>query len=1810
MSFKSPDIIVNGATHNNLKNISLQISPGEVTVITGLSGSGKSTLLFDVLHAEGQRRYVETFSPYVRQFLDTLPRPEVESIENARPSIAVEQKNSVRNSRSTVGTMTELCDYFKVWFSAVSSLFDPQTGQEIKPETVESQADTILKKHTSKSTIIGFQCKRPEKLAFSEFSTFLKRAGHSRILINGEYVKLSSLNKTSIENKKVFVVVDKIQNKRKNRSRLIDAISIAVEKGHGAAEVRTEDGKLVESLLIGLRSKSSGKTFASPKPNLFSFNSPHGACPQCRGFGKTISIDKNKVIPDPSLSLSNNAIRAFSGKVFKHCQEDLLSYCNEGQIDAKKPIIEFSTKEKDLLWNGDPDYQEGSSTWYGINNFFKWVEKKTYKMHIRVFLSKYRGYFECSACNGKRLGEESTLWKWNGMSLPELYSIPVNKLSSLLPQEVSGKDQKINLALEGIKQRLQYLQEVGLGYLTLDRSTKTLSGGETQRVNLTTCLGSSLTDAMFALDEPTIGLHGKDVGNLIKILRKLADAGNCVCVVEHDENVIQSADKIIEIGPKPGSKGGEVVFEGNLKNLLKSEHSLTGKWLSKKAKAELTPNSDNIRSTNNGHIKIHNASKYNLNKFCAKIPLGKMVCIAGVSGSGKSTLVNDVLYEGLSVDGSGIDGKVTTNKDFDEIILIDQNTVSKTPRSNPILYTDGWSPIKEALGRTEDCKLLGYLPGDFSFNSGNGRCDECGGLGYEVIEMQFLSDLQIPCSFCKGMRFKDDILGVKLENLSVSEILNLSVDDALAYFSNLPKTERKLKLLQSVGLGYLTLGQPLNTLSGGESQRLKLVKYLGSISKGKSPSILLIDEPTTGLHMQDVNNLIQTLRSIVDSGHSVILVEHNPQVLRNADWILEMGPGAGIDGGNVVATGNPLSLREKDTLTSRYIFSDTRSSSNSSKLYSHKSSIINKRILSIVGARENNLQNLDLKIPHGQFVVVTGPSGSGKSSLAFDVIFAEGQRRFMESMSAYARQFVEQMAKPNVDFIEGMQPTVAIEQRVTRGSKKSTVGSITEIAQYLRLLYARLGIQLSESTGKPLEQSSAQQIEQNIIKFIKKVFKTESNSSIKLLSPLVTNRKGHHKPIVNWALEKGFETVRCDGQYFDTEGFEGLDRYRLHDIEVVVGHWEKAPFIAHLKSSIDLALKTGKGRCLLVYGDKEEEKWFSISKVDPTTGDTYPDLEPALFSWNSAKGRCSYCKGYGKIYDWMKEDLPASGDWWRIENGSICPKCEGQRLGPTARNVILESRNDKKLSLPELLSLPPSKITDFLSSLKVKVTEKPILQSIIPEITDRLGFMKKVGLEYLTLDRETSSLSGGEAQRIRLASQLGSNLSGVLYVLDEPSIGLHPVDNQRLIEALRKLLNRGNSLLVVEHDLETIEQADFIIDIGPEAGSKGGEIVASGKTNHTVEEGTTAYIASNEIFKKLDLPKGIRNPDDSNWIHLEKARFRNIRSTSFAIPKARLTVCCGVSGAGKSTFVRGILFPSVKEAIAANESSVVTEKGQIKNGHTLSKAIEVDQKPIGKTSRSTPATYLGVWDKIRSLFAQTQESKALGFSSSTFSFNVKGGRCESCKGNGKVKLEMNFLPDSYVTCSSCNGKRFKDEILSLTWNEKNIAEILNLTFEEARDFFDFDHSLKETFSLMVETGLGYLKLGQASPTLSGGEAQRLKLASELSKGIDAFKYSNRPKVKPTFYVLEEPTIGLHQKDRMKLLHLLRRLVKEGNTVVVVEHDVEIIAAADYIIEMGPEGGELGGQKLFQGSVNKLLTSKRSRTSAFVKKANDPFISQS
>jgi excinuclease ABC subunit A len=1796
-----PEILLRGARHNNLKGVDLELSPGKLVVFTGLSGTGKSTLLFDVLHAEGQRKYVETFSPYVRQFLETCQRPEVDSIENIRPSISVEQKNTIRNSRSTVGTMTEICDYFKVWFPLVAKLSDPANGKPLHFETFESQAQTTLRKFSGQSLVIGFQATKPSALPPKEFLKFLTQAGHVRSLSGKTFCRIEDLIETRWREDSIFVVTDRIPAEKKNKGRLTEAIANAIRHGQGLAQARDSNGKLLKNLHEGLRSPVNGRKFCLPVPPAFSFNSPVGACPTCKGFGRVIEIDPSLVIPDDAIPLNKGAIKAFSGKVYGHCQRELETACRKKGISLEKPWARISKKNRDFIWHGDPEYKDGNKKWYGIQAFFNWLEKKTYKMHVRVYLSKYRGYFECPECKGSRLREESLCWKWNSSSLPELYALPVDELFTKISQISLSGNQKNDLPLENILSRLQYLREVGLGYLSLNRSARSLSGGETQRVNLTACLGASLTDTLFALDEPTIGLHGRDVKKLIGILKALANAGNCVCVVEHDEQVIRAADKVVELGPLPGKKGGEISFQGTVAQLLRSQKSLTGKWLAKRSETHTEGMEQSVKTSRaKSYLHLHGLSRHNVNKLTAKLPLDKFVCIAGVSGSGKSTLLHDLIYEEMSRSQNG--SKVVSDIAFSEIVMIDQSSVVRTPRSNAVLYSDAWGPVKEAFSRTDDARRRGFSSSDFSFNSGTGRCEACSGLGYEIVEMQFLSDLQIPCSECDGKRFKKEILEIKLKGLSVSQTFELTVEEALGIFHHLPKTKRKLSALESVGLGYLTLGQPLNTLSGGESQRLKLVKYMTALKKGHAPSILLVDEPTTGLHMQDVCRLLKCLREVVHSGHSLFVIEHNHQVLQGADWIVELGPGAGVKGGKIIAQGSPASFRRRSTPTSK-ILKTSLGQRALAKGAPSAPKWKGRTSLKVVGARENNLKNVSVDIPPNKFVVVTGPSGSGKSSLAFDVIFAEGQRRFMESMSSYARQFVGQLSKPDVDSVSGISPAVAIEQRVTRGTRKSTVGSVTEIAQFLRLLYARVGVQLSTVDQAPLTSNTEASIISNLRAELNRC-KPTSRKPACLLAPLVTSRKGHHKPIVNWAREKGVEHVRCNGTISVTDEFQGLDRYRLHDIEAVIERWTCLPDKKEIGESVKDALAFGKGRLLALSGDGKEH-WYSTSRVDSSTGETYPEIEPSSLSWNSPKGWCPFCRGYGKIYDKMKDHLPANGKWWLLSDGETCPECQGERLNQVSRNIVLAGPEGSRMSLPEILALTPVIAADFLKKMTVRKNQKQIVQAILPEILERMSFMEKVGLDYLSFDRETSSLSGGESQRIRLAGQLGSNLSGVLYVLDEPSIGLHPKDNQRLLESLRELKDKGNFLVVVEHDQETILQADYLIDVGPEAGENGGTVIDTGKPSKVAKNkisSTAAHLRGGFKHPINGKWRGTPGKSKGNWLYLSKVRFRNLKNLTVQIPLERLTVCCGVSGSGKSSLVRGALLDGVKNSLAAKKDCIRKSQYSLKNGNSFNRAIEVTQDPIGKTSRSTPVTYLGVWDRIRNLIASLPEAKRKGLGASDFSYNVNGGRCEICKGQGKIKIEMNFLPNSYVPCDECGGKRYREQILELTWNGKNIADILAFTFEQATAFFTFDHYLRDTFSIMVETGLGYLKLGQISPTLSGGEAQRLKLASELARGIDKGKHGHRPRTKPNLYVLEEPTIGLHPADTLKLIHMLHRIVEEGNTVVVIEHDVDVIAEGDYLIELGPGGGEKGGHLLHQGTVRKNLANKKSKTAPFLRKA--------
>lgn len=1868
-----------GARQNNLKGFDLEIPLGKYVVVTGLSGSGKSSLVFDTIHAEGQRRYVETFSAYTRQFLDLLQKPKVDRIENIRPSIAIEQTNTVKTSRSTVGTMTELTDFFKVWFSHAAQLHDPDTGEPVRDDNPGTIWKLARSEFANRSVLIGFAVKRPDNLTWTEILANLVGQGYTRIARPDQSLvridAISDPDRELADTPAVYVLQDRVKTRPADAGRFLEATETALHFGQGEMVLLDSEGRLLGRYSRGLHSPATGQRFRAATPGLFSFNSPLGACPRCRGFGRVIEIDMRLAIPEPTKSIRDGAIKAFEGQVFGESRKDLIRAAKRFKLPINVPFSDLTPEQVEFVMLGEPAYRkhkengeevpEGSGLWYGLKGFFDWVETQTYKMHYRVFLSRFRSYRTCGDCGGTRLQPESLFWKWQGHTLPELYQMPVSRLAPLMEAELPdlrGSSHQAEIALDSIVTRLRYLDQVGLGYLTLDRTSRTLSGGEVERVNLTSCLGTSLVDTLFVLDEPSVGLHSRDIDRLIEIIHGLTRHGNTVIVVEHDDAMIRAADHVIEIGPGPGRAGGNVVFQGSIARLKRCTRSITGRYLSGKEQIETPTRRRPVskRSKKQDWLRFHGVSQHNIKGLNLALPLARLVCLSGVSGSGKSTLLDNVIYQGL-IDRTG---RVTEDvaeiktisgpTEFSEIVLVDQSPISRTPRSNPALYSEAWNTIRDLFARTPEAAHLGLTASNFSFNSGSGRCEHCSGLGYEKVEMQFLSDVYIPCAICEGRRFRPEILEIKWNGYAISDVLDLTIEEAVGVFADQARIRRRLTAMDAVGLGYLTLGQPLNTLSGGESQRLKLVRYFSDLSRDgdASPALLLLDEPTTGLHRHDVRRLIEVLQKLVDQGHSVIVIEHNVDVLKAADWLIELGPEGGDGGGKIMAEGPPEFVAKAACISGPYL--KHALSPNNGQAYEPKvaEAVGNQAYqtkptrrkksgaaIEVIGAREHNLKDISVRIPHRKFSVVTGISGSGKSTLAFDIIFGEGQRRFMESMSPYARQFVEQMPRPDIDRLSGIPPTVAIEQRITRGSRKSTVATITEVAQYLRLLYARVGIQHNPATGRPVVAQTETQVLQRLRTALRsKPLQIARN--LFLCAPLIRGRKGHHQPIANWIEDHGYSRMRVDGEVILTEDFRKLDRYREHTIDVVVADLAKPRPRSKDRQSdpaaaMNEALRLGKGSCFLAGPDGHELTWFSTSRTDPETGEAFPELDPKHFSFNSPKGWCPACRGHGRILPWMlnrgDEDLPPeladlkhALDPDEIESlqESPCPECDGTRLNRISRSVRVALTDGRNLSLPEMLAQEPAALIQALGLLDLDRRSRLIVSDILPQIDERLKFMDEVGLSYLTLDRPANTLSGGEAQRIRLASQLGTNLAGVLYVLDEPSIGLHAQDNDRLIGTLLELRNKGNTLLVVEHDDAMMEQAENIIDLGPGAGIHGGSVLANGTLTQLKKNARSltgrylnAQIAHPLLGQRRALPPRDGRGRPAQWLTLNGIRFRNLQKVNLRLPTGRLIMVAGVSGAGKSTLIRDVLKPAVSLAIREKKARLSgaafrKEQGstgsdspppftELRNAQSFKSVIEVDQAPIGKTPRSTPATYLGAFDLIRKFFAELPESKMRGYKPGRFSFNTPGGRCDTCSGAGRVKLEMNFLPDTFITCEDCGGARYGSELEDITWKGKTIADVLALTFDEAAVFFDFHTLLQETMQLMVDTGLGYLTLGQSSPTLSGGEAQRLKLVTELTRGLQTYTERSRGIQPRNLYILEEPTIGLHLSDCEKLIQVLHRLVDQGHTVIVIEHHLDLLAEADYLVEVGPGGGPNGGRITFQGTVGKLATAKTSATAPYL-----------
>ena len=1911
-------IRIRGARQHNLKNLDLDIRTGEMTVVTGPSGSGKSSLVFDTLYAEGQRRYVETFSAYARQFLDRMDRPAVDRVDGVPPAIAIDQTNPVRSSRSTVGTMTEINDHLKLLYARAAQLFDRQTANAVRHDTPESIHAELLARAAAVGDprlVVTFPVELPANTSADEVAQWLSASGFTRVQAERDVASPTGPRKL------LDVVADRFRVQGTEKARAIEAIEVALKRGSGRVNVYVlkqgpqeaamqppppEGGAAwggpapapegAEPLLwrfsTGLHCPESDLRYADPQPALFSFNSAVGACETCRGFGRVIGVDWGLVIPDERKTLRNGVIKTIQTPAWKEIQADLLTYAGEAGIPRDTAWSQLTAAQRDWVIEGSPNWNGNwNKQWYGIRRFFGYLESKAYKMHIRVLLSKYRSYTPCPACGGARLKLEALLWRlgskadadaamapaarllpvgvpWPraqlealpGLSVHDLMQLPIDRLRRFfeaLSLPSTMLDDALKLLLDEIRTRLKYLCDVGIGYLTLDRQSRTLSGGEVQRINLTTALGTSLVNTMFVLDEPSIGLHPRDMNRIVEAMHRLRDAGNTLVVVEHDPAVMLAADRLIDMGPGPGERGGQIVFDGT-PDAARNADTLTGEYLGARKQVGIGQRRPVDAST--PRLIVQGAREHNLKDLTVEFPLQRLVCVTGVSGSGKSTLMQDLLYPALArhfgkpTETPGAHDALLGADWLTDAVFVDQSPIGKTARSNPASYVGAFDEIRKLFAQAPLAVQRGYGAGMFSFNAGDGRCATCGGSGFEHVEMQFLSDVYLRCPDCDGRRYRAEILDVKIDrrlpgdvlrDISVADVLELTVSEAVQLFRDDREVLRVLQPIVDVGLEYVKLGQPVPTLSGGEAQRLKLAGFLAETAQESTASrqsvarkgrLFLFDEPTTGLHFDDIAKLMRALRKLLVAGHSLIVIEHNLDVIRTADWVVDLGPEGGEAGGELVCFGTPDDVMAHATSFTGQALRDYAQALHGQHVeegmplqYAVKRRREAEASIRIVNAREHNLKSLDVSIPRGKFSVITGVSGSGKSTLAFDILFNEGQRRYLESLNAYARSIVQPAGRPEVDAVYGIPPTVAIEQRLSRGGRKSTVATTTEVWHFLRLLYVKLGVQHCIKDGTPVRPQSAESIAAQLLR-------DHKGAHVGLLAPLVVNRKGVYTDLAKWAKARGHTHLRVDGEFLPVDPWPRLDRFKEHTLELPVGDIVvSAEHEAELRDVLARTLELGKGVMHLLApldglavamaagaptAGIGQTKVFSTKRACPTCGTSYPELDPRMFSYNSKHGWCTSCVGTGlaltreqrKAYD---DSIRSDDDKGREQSfpseemdvegvvDAPCPECQGTRLNPSSRSVTFDGRAISTVAA-ESVGDAGAWIRTLQAEGALTVRETGIARDVITEIRNRLEFLGEVGLGYLTLDRAAPTLSGGEAQRIRLAAQLGSNLQGVCYVLDEPTIGLHPRDNQILLNALKSLSDKGNTLVVVEHDEDTIRRADHIIDIGPGAGKRGGTLVAEGTVADLARhpESLTGRFLAHPPLHPLQPRRAVTA--GMPMLRLHGAHLHNLQQIDVAVPIGRLVAVTGVSGSGKSTLARDVLLANVHAAVAQRATKAGRDRlaagaypawtgcVAVSGFEPVDRVLEVDQTPIGKTPRSCPATYIGFWDTIRKLFAETLEARARGYGPGRFSFNTGGaggGRCPDCEGQGLRTIEMSFLPDVKVPCDTCHGQRFNAETLAVSWRGKSIGEVLKMEVDEAVEFFSAMPNIAHPLQLLKDVGLGYLTLGQASPTLSGGEAQRIKLVSELVKVRDDITRRGQ-KPPHTLYVLDEPTVGLHMADVEKLTRVLHRLVDGGHSVIVIEHDLDVIAEADWVIDLGPEGGDAGGRIVAEGTPEQVVAS--------------------
>ena len=1939
-------IEIRGAKEHNLKNISLSIPHRTLTTLTGVSGSGKSSLAFDTIFKEGQRRYLESLSAYARQFLGVMAKADVEHIEGLSPTISIDQKSVNKNPRSTVGTVTEIYDFFRLLFARLGTPYCSKCGHKISKQSEDQIAQTVLRDFKDKRILILAPIVRDRKGEYRKEIEDVKNAGYTRIRIDNIVYKFEENQIPELkryEKHTLEIVIDRIKTEDKYLSRITDDIERAIRITKGLVafyeehEIETEDNKENETDKKTKRKKTKiskqseidkyyrlytterscancGHSIADIEPNLFSFNNPMGACSVCGGLGVEHIFTEEHIIRDENLNIYEGALSCFVddhiGFDMEYGFEELETIAKVYKINLKKAWKDLTkTEKKYLLYGTDKEIRWRKRFWYhskivmeklpGILTRLKY-DYETYKMS---YYENFMDEIECPKCKGKRINEDALAVKFDGKTIADFSSMTIEELFDYFSKLKLKPSEEIigNPIIKEIVYRLTFLVKVGLTYLTIERASPTLSGGESQRIRLASQIGSGLEGVLYVLDEPSIGLHQSDNKKLIESLKTLRDKNNTVIVVEHDKETMEESDYLVDIGLDAGVSGGNIVGIGNFEEFIKSEKSYTAKYL--RGEDDI-PIPKTRREGNGKFLKIIGASQFNLKNIDVKIPLGLFLVISGLSGSGKSTLIDNILMRALhnhfygKTNGKtfnvGKHKKIEGLENIDKVIEVDQSPIGRTPRSNPATYTKVFSPIRDLFAATKLAKMRGYDKGRFSFNVKTGRCPTCEGAGLIELEMQFLSNVLVPCEECGGKRFNAETLDIKYKDKNIYDVLELTVSEAIEFFDGITSITRILKIMEDIGLGYIKLGQPSTTLSGGEAQRIKLASELHKISTGNT--LYILDEPTTGLHFEDIKKLLNALNKLVEKGNTVIVVEHNLDVIKCADYIIDMGPLSGDKGGRIVAEGKPEDvIKVKESLTAKELKeilnpkSKTNKKENSKKIAKENKNI-EENFLTIKGANKHNLKNINLKIPKNKINVITGVSGSGKTSLAFETIFKEGQRRFVESLSTYARRFLGRFEDAKVDRIEGLSPAIAIDQKNVSRNPRSTVATVTEIYDYFRLIFARVSTpHCPHCADKDTLKAESPSI------LATEITETMENYKLIIISPIYHSSLNHRfalyvddinsyssiKNLMEKIRNAGYLRIQINSSDYviddiTEEKIEELSKEEIYSVgividRIVVGKDKRARISYAIEKAMDLS--GGIVHIKSTYGIMIRESFHTKFPACLLHGILFDfEITPRHFSFNSHWGYCPECKGLGSkpafsidlaikdktkpllngaldtmlhnmfsthgkyytdsLFNMLKrkgigkkelEEIPFNelkeetinafffgGDsavgnvieYWHLNNDitsedysewkdkslakffvdELCPECGGERLNEIVRAYTIDKKNISQVS-----AMTVETAINFFDRLPLILSEREniISKEAIKEIKTRLSFLDKVGLNYLSLNRKYSTLSGGEAQRIRLASQLGSKLTGVLYVLDEPTVGLHPKDTGHLLDTLKELRDLKNTLVIVEHDRDTMKSADNIIDMGPQAGAFGGEVVFEGKFNEIIKDKkslTGEYLSgAKKVFDKTAIRE-----ENSETIKLKNVSTNNLKNIDIEIPLKKIVVVTGVSGSGKSSLIIDTLYPALKKRKLNQYSKY--ESAHIPD--IISDTILVDQISIVGSIRSTLISYSKVFDKIRNIFAKTQTARAKGFSAGRFSYNAKEGRCNICDGKGIRKIAMHFLSDMEIVCEACGGKRYNDETLSVRFKSLNIAEVLELTVDEALEFFEFDKSITKTLSIMSEVGLGYIKLSQRLDTFSGGELQRLKLSTELSK-----KQSDEHIV----YILDEPTTGLHFDDVNKLLIALNKLADKGHSVIIIEHNPEVIRAADYIIDLGLDGGINGGEIIAKGTVEEILEMKKGYTWRYI-----------